>query len=635
MSEDKIFAEELLEKKHNEKFLQYYEEQGVLTDELKKVLKTNLPVVIRINNTRSSFPIVLDQFKKNPAWHPLLWFPGECVWETVDFRNYCDNVEFKKWSKKQNVGYTLRYQETVSLLSPLLLDLRPGERQTVLDMCAAPGSKTLESIEILQKLKNSTKLSSEFCIVANDANAVRAQRILSLILRKSCSPSVMITQSDGSKFPIIFENLGKDNDAKYEQFLFDRILADVPCSGDGTLRKNPHIWDTWTIQYPLELHTKQLKILLRGLHLLKENGRLVYSTCSLNPIENEAVVLAALQTYTTDIQLLDARALMNEMLPESVIWNSHPGLTDWKVPYEKCSEENNTLTFYSNKNEVVRDFPNFDQSKPSKGFILKPSMFANKNLENEEQFKDKLKKCMRIHPDQNNTGGFFIAVFTKSSHRSVPDDLINGERFDIAWRGRNPLNHYEFLDRNSKEWQAVCEFYGINDSLFDKENLVLVCEYNVNGNWTSINACSSEAAKVLRCKFQGKKVGPPLIFLGVPLFKKFDDDFVKFCPVRWRPTQEGGAILSTVMNKRVLRLEKRALKGLMETRSISVESLYQQTEANGLTGLDSCDDKVGPVLVGILSDEMHEDLWVPCIITGKQMMIFGRLSELQHVFVHL
>ena len=79
-----------------------------------------------------------------------------------------------------------------------------------------------------------------------------------------------------------------------EKFLkFDRILCDVPCSGDGTMRKNVNVWKDWNTQSGLGLHTVQLNILNRGLHFLKPNGRLVYSTWSLNLIENEAVVAEA------------------------------------------------------------------------------------------------------------------------------------------------------------------------------------------------------------------------------------------------------------------------------------------------------------------------------------------------------
>jgi hypothetical protein len=72
--------------------------------------------------------------------------------------------------------------------------------------------------------------------------------------------------------------------------LFDRVLCDVPCSGDGTMRKAPDIWRRWTPANGNGLHTLQLRIALRGAELLRVGGRMVYSTCTFNPVEDEAVV---------------------------------------------------------------------------------------------------------------------------------------------------------------------------------------------------------------------------------------------------------------------------------------------------------------------------------------------------------
>lgn len=70
--------------------------------------------------------------------------------------------------------------------------------------------------------------------------------------------------------------------------LFDRVLCDVPCSGDATARKAPGVLQRWGPEAGARLHRKQLSILLRGLHLLRVGGRLVYSTCSLNPVARGA-----------------------------------------------------------------------------------------------------------------------------------------------------------------------------------------------------------------------------------------------------------------------------------------------------------------------------------------------------------
>ena len=82
--------------------------------------------------------------------------------------------------------------------------------------------------------------------------------------------------------------------AELKNFKFDRVLCDVPCSGDGTLRKNTGLWKNFHSALGHNLHELQVNLLMKGLSLVKQHGRLVYSTCSFNPLENEAVVQAVL-----------------------------------------------------------------------------------------------------------------------------------------------------------------------------------------------------------------------------------------------------------------------------------------------------------------------------------------------------
>lgn len=88
-----------------------------------------------------------------------------------------------------------------------------------------------------------------------------------------------------------------------EPILFDRILCDVPCSGDGTIRKAPDIWRRWTPGNGNGLHPLQLRIALHACQMLKVGGRLVYSTCTFNPIEDEAVVAEVSFSMLMDMAL--------------------------------------------------------------------------------------------------------------------------------------------------------------------------------------------------------------------------------------------------------------------------------------------------------------------------------------------
>lgn len=152
-------------------------------------------------------------------------------------------------------------------------------------------------------------------VIANDSDNKRTHLLIHQSARLP-SPAFMVTNIDASIYPSlrISSDQGKGSSIP---LLFDRILCDVPCSGDGTLRKNFEIWKKWTCMDGNGLHrycalysaralfkffSLQLRILNRGMKLLAPGGRLVYSTCSMNPVENEAVVAAALSsnpgTYT-------------------------------------------------------------------------------------------------------------------------------------------------------------------------------------------------------------------------------------------------------------------------------------------------------------------------------------------------
>ena len=135
------------------------------------------------------------------------------------------------------------------------LDLKPGD--AFLDICAAPGNKTLQAME--------TGISAVAC----DIHMHRLAGLRSL----GCP----LVQLDAEK-PLPFRQA------------FDKILIDVPCSGTGTLGRNPEIKWRLTPDDLESLATTQRAILRNALGALKPGGRAVYSTCSLEPQENKAVV---------------------------------------------------------------------------------------------------------------------------------------------------------------------------------------------------------------------------------------------------------------------------------------------------------------------------------------------------------
>lgn len=141
----------------------------------------------------------------------------------------------------------LSRQEAVSMIPPLLLDVQP--HHYVLDMCAAPGSKSAQLLEALHAVPD---VDPTGFLLANDSDAKRCHMLIHQTLGRLGSPNMMVTNLDASHLPnfrIQDEKTGKTRVLQY-----DRILADVPCTGDGTLRKNVEIWKRWSVWEAIGIH---------------------------------------------------------------------------------------------------------------------------------------------------------------------------------------------------------------------------------------------------------------------------------------------------------------------------------------------------------------------------------------------
>lgn len=261
--------------------------------------------------------------------------------------------ELHLWLKQQVAAGTITRQETVSMIPTTLLNV--ASTDMVLDMCAAPGSKTSQMLEDLQcnvvateerihdyddSSKNRTSTESPCitqklgCLVANDASTSRACMLVSQLRRiLHMHPVALITAVQAQYFPS-------------DIVQFDKILCDVPCSGDGTTRKNINVWKTWSASGALALHTLQLSIATKGAaQLLKTNGMMVYSTCSLNPIENEAVVAELLRQSQGALELVSCESHETTETKGSGFTNgpllgfrTRPGMSTWKVLCEDMTQ---------------------------------------------------------------------------------------------------------------------------------------------------------------------------------------------------------------------------------------------------------------------------------------------------------
>ncbi len=153
--------------------------------------------------------------------------------------------------------------------------LRPTPGEWVLDLCAAPGGKATQLASYLQ---------GEGVLAANEPSYKRAQILAQNLERMGVSNSLVV-----SAMP---EQLA----AKWSN-LFDKVLVDAPCSGEGMFRRHPETRLQWQPDSPKRCAARQKEILQSAIKMLKKGGLLCYSTCTLNETENEQVCQWVLETY--------------------------------------------------------------------------------------------------------------------------------------------------------------------------------------------------------------------------------------------------------------------------------------------------------------------------------------------------
>jgi 16S rRNA C967 or C1407 C5-methylase (RsmB/RsmF family) len=188
-----------------------------------------------------------------------------------------------------------------------------NEDDIILDCCAAPGSKTLQLMENCYYDAQNKNTIPRGVIWANDADDKRARMLIHLI-QNHPTLNLVVTKCDATYIPMN-KNLQPDV-----------IICDVPCSGDGTIRKNKLIKKDWDLRHSYNKHDLQKSILENCINICKVGGTIVYSTCAINPIENEAVIASVVEKYKDHVEILD---VSDKMKKNNIKYKQ--GLTRWKV----------------------------------------------------------------------------------------------------------------------------------------------------------------------------------------------------------------------------------------------------------------------------------------------------------------
>lgn len=170
------------------------------------------------------------------------------------------------------------YIQGLSSMLPALV-LSPNKDDVVLDLCAAPGSKTTHLAELM---------SNKGTLVANEIQLSRVKALVHNIERMNIVNTGILHQK-GELLSKIYENY------------FDKILVDAPCSGLGIIQKKEEVVRWWTEEKVKVLAGLQLKLLIAAIKMLKEGGEIVYSTCTLTTEENELIIDKVLSKYPVEL----------------------------------------------------------------------------------------------------------------------------------------------------------------------------------------------------------------------------------------------------------------------------------------------------------------------------------------------
>jgi len=164
-------------------------------------------------------------------------------------------------------------QDPGAMASVCAVDIKEGDR--VLDLCAAPGGKSGQA---------AARIGDGGFLLSNEYVPRRAKAMVGNFERLGIKCAI-VTSLDTAEFKKLYKTF------------FDVVIADVPCSGEGMFRKNPEAVSEWSEQEVYACAARSLKILDNAAPLVKEGGRIVYSTCTFNTEENEEVVYAFLKSH--------------------------------------------------------------------------------------------------------------------------------------------------------------------------------------------------------------------------------------------------------------------------------------------------------------------------------------------------
>ena len=432
-------------------------------------------------------------------------------------------------------------QEAASMLPILVLDPQPNE--LLLDLCAAPGSKATHAAE---------RMAPSGVVVANEPISGRVNMLASNRGRLSLH-NVLITQHDG-------RHVGR-----IPKPGFDAIVADVPCTGSATSRKNKDVWWRWSPKGGRTMFQLQVDIASRGAQLLRPGGTMVYSTCSIDPVENEAVI-AELVRKCPWMEVIE----IDESKVNGLVWQS--GMTTWQPLDEegKISQQPQGVPFFDER-------------------YLPPE---------EQELLEALSKTRRLYPHDNNTGGFYVALL-RHREEATPEgvartfiDKLAKRREDSGWESRSleaPKPNRHTVHGASQEEAAIvmhqCNLQQVDYSWWKRGKRMAIAPKLVHDRiW------AQETPNKRGDRWPGGTFHPlQVLHVGLPAFVSKNGD--------WRARQESIPLLYPLLSDELPILETEVLVRLLRNEALEPEVIFSKEAPPKGAFLLRCEHESGTLIV--------------------------------------
>ena len=525
---------------------------GIDVEEWLPIASSPLPVTLRVTPDRHDIEWTRKMLE-SIGGERIPWMVASESWVMPFSKGDYPNSESKKLITILHETGRITRQEAVSMLPPVVLE--PKESDLVMDTCAAPGSKATQLAEAVPN----------GLVLANEPSSGRLNLLTTNRGRLGIS-NMLIMQHDG-------RHIGRMPEPGV-----DGIVVDAPCSGTATTRKNRELWRSWTPKVGRSLFKLQADIATRAAQLLRPGGRMVYSTCSLDPVENEAVVCEILQRCPwLELVNIDAERLFPSLI-------CHRGRDDWPI----LNESSEIVDWEGEIPKLVGLSENM--LNPYQRGLTAPD----------------LSKTIRVHQHDNNTGGFYVALFEHVAERSpegIARSMILHRELnrDAEELPRRKKNRHSTIPASREIIEEICEKWGLNEEDFawwqrgKRVNLSAKMAYERLYKPIVVNKKGDF--------WPGEDFHPlKIIHVGQPTFT--DNKGI------WRPRQEALELLRNRVSNSVVEIDEETMVLLLKGEVPLREDFV--TEIDTGSYILKCEDYLLPVWVAarvsLMIDEKEKEI---------------------------